>query len=67
MSLSEGNAKTRLEQIPVTDSPRPMGLIRAHSPRPVNPFNPFNPSNPSNPCLKEKAQVEFLSIVVLLR
>ena len=44
VSLSEGNAKTRLEQIPVTDSPRPMGLIRAHSPRPVNPFNPFYPS-----------------------
>ena len=41
MSLSEGNAKTSLEQIPVTDSPRPMGLIRAHSPRPVNPLNPF--------------------------
>ena len=41
VSLSEGNAKTSLEQIPVTDSPRPMGLIRAHSPRPVNPLNPF--------------------------
>ena len=35
MSLSEGNAKTRLEQIPVTYSPRPMGLIRAQSPRTV--------------------------------
>ena len=35
MSLSEGNAKTSLEQIPVTESPRPMGLIRAQSPRNV--------------------------------
>ena len=43
VSLSEGNAKTSLEQIPVTDSPRPMGLIRAHSPRSVNPLNPSYP------------------------
>ena len=33
--MSEGNAKTSLEQIPVTESPRPMGLIRAQSPRNV--------------------------------
>ena len=65
MSLSEGNAKTRLEQIPVTDSPRPMGLIRAHSPRSVNPFNPFNPSYP---CLKEKStiRVPFFSFTASL-
>ena len=44
VSLSEGNTKTCLEQIPVTDSPRPMGLIRAHSPRSVNPLNPSYPS-----------------------
>ena len=52
VSLSEGNAKTCLEQSPVTYSPRPMGLIRAHSPRPVN---PLNPSNPLNPWWKEKS------------
>ena len=35
MSKSEGNAKTGLEQSPVTDSRKACGFIRAQSPRNV--------------------------------
>ena len=64
MSLSEGNAKTGLEQSPVTYSPRPVGLIRAHSPRPVNPSNPLNPFNPSYPSKSMFKKKKLYAIMV---
>ena len=44
VSMSEGNAKTSLEQSPMRESPRPMGLHKSTVTTQGYPFNPFNPS-----------------------